>query len=380
MRKVLHVIDSLDLGGAQTFLLELVKHHDRTRHLPEVACMHGRGVYAKAFEEEGIAVHSLSPGKFPPLYLPNFWRLMRSGGYDILHFHLFGANLCAKPLAIMAGHSAIIVHDQCNDASREKNPLLLAADAFWNRSSDRVIAVSESTRSYLLEREDLPDDLVTVIPNGIDAEVFKPASEPQREESRDAVGIPRDCFVIGGVGRLVAQKNFTLFMDIAARILSRNPSAVFVIAGTGPQGEELKAKAATLGIADRVRFLGHVSDRLALYHALDALLMTSDFEGTPMVLLEAMACGLPVVASAVDGIAEVCSDGKDAILVAPGDEPRFASSVECILRNPEFGRALGKEARNAILEGYGIRGLVTGIERVYDEVLSRHPHGKQSRC
>jgi glycosyltransferase involved in cell wall biosynthesis len=380
VRKVLHVIDSLDLGGAQTFLLELVKHHDRTRYLPEVACMHGRGVYAKAFEEEGIAVHSLSPGKFPPLYLPNFWRLMRSGGYDILHFHLFGANLCAKPLAIMAGHPAIIVHDQCNDASREKNPLLLAADAFWNRRSDRVIAVSESTRSYLLDREDLPDDLVTVIPNGIDAEVFKPASEPQREESRDAMGISRDCFVIGGVGRLVAQKNFTLFMDIAARVLSGNPSAVFVIAGTGPQGEELKAKAATLGIADRVRFLGHVSDRLALYHALDALLMTSDFEGTPMVLLEAMACGLPVVASAVDGIAEVCSDGKDAILVAPGDEPRFASSVECILRNPEFGRALGKEARNAILEGYEIRGLVTGIERVYDEVLSRHPHGKQSRC
>lgn len=380
MRKVLHVIDSLDLGGAQTFLLELVKHHDRTRYLPEVACMHGRGVYAKAFEEEGIAVHSLSPGKFPPLYLPNFWRLMRSGGYDILHFHLFGANLCAKPLAIMAGHPAIIVHDQCNDASREKNPLLLAADAFWNRRSDRVIAVSESTRSYLLDREDLPDDLVTVIPNGIDAEVFKPASEPQREESRDAMGISRDCFVIGGVGRLVAQKNFTLFMDIAARVLSGNPSAVFVIAGTGPQGEELKAKAATLGIADRVRFLGHVSDRLALYHALDALLMTSDFEGTPMVLLEAMACGLPVVASAVDGIAEVCSDGKDAILVAPGDEPRFASSVEYILRNPQIGRDLGKEARNAIVERYEIRGLVTGIERVYDEALSRHPHGRQSRC
>jgi glycosyltransferase involved in cell wall biosynthesis len=380
VRKVLHVIDSLDLGGAQTFLLELVKHHDRTRYLPEVACMHGRGVYAKAFEEEGIAVHSLSPGKFPPLYLPNFWRLMRSGGYDILHFHLFGANLCAKPLAIMAGHPAIIVHDQCNDASREKNPLLLAADAFWNRRSDRVIAVSESTRSYLLDREDLPDDLVTVIPNGIDAEVFKPASEPQREESRDAMGISRDCFVIGGVGRLVAQKNFTLFMDIAARVLSGNPSAVFVIAGTGPQGEELKAKAATLGIADRVRFLGHVSDRLALYHALDALLMTSDFEGTPMVLLEAMACGLPVVASAVDGIAEVCSDGKDAILVAPGDEPRFASSVEYILRNPQIGRDLGKEARNAIVERYEIRGLVTGIERVYDEALSRHPHGRQSRC
>ena len=369
MKKILHVIDSLDLGGAQTFLLELVKHHDGSRYLPEVACMHGRGVYAEAFEKNGITVHSLSPEKFPPFYLPNFWKLMRSGGYDILHFHLFGANLCAKPLAIMAGHPAIIVHDQCNDASREKNPLLLAADAFWNRRSDRVIAVSESTRSYLLEREDLPDDLVTVIPNGIDAEVFKPASEPQREESRDAMGISRDCLVIGGVGRLVAQKNFSLFLDVAARVLSKNPSAVLVIAGTGPQEEELKAKAALLGINERVRFLGHASDRLSLYHAFDALLMTSDFEGTPMVLLEAMSCALPVVASAVDGIAEVCTNGHDALLIAPGDEDGFTQALSRILRDERLRKALGMNARNTILERYEIRHLVRRIEGIYEEVL-----------
>jgi glycosyltransferase involved in cell wall biosynthesis len=269
----------------------------------------------------------------------------------------------------MAGHPAIIVHDQCNDASREKNPLLLAADAFWNRRSDRVIAVSESTRSYLLEREDLPDDLVTVIPNGIDAEVFKPASEPQREESRDAMGISRDCLVIGGVGRLVAQKNFSLFLDVAARVLSKNPSAVLVIAGTGPQEEELKAKAALLGINERVRFLGHASDRLSLYHAFDALLMTSDFEGTPMVLLEAMSCALPVVASAVDGIAEVCTNGHDALLIAPGDEDGFTQALSRILRDERLRKALGMNARNTILERYEIRHLVRRIEGIYEEVL-----------
>lgn len=363
------MIDSLDLGGAQTFLLELVKHHDRSRYLPEVACMHGRGVYAEAFEKNGITVHSLSPGKFPPLYLPNFWRLMRSGKYDILHFHLFGANLCAKPLAIMGGHPAIIVHDQCNDASREKNPLLLAADSFWNHRSDRVIAVSESTRDYLLDREDLPDDLVAMIPNGIDAEGFKPASGLQREESRDAFVIPRESLVIGGVGRLVAQKNFSLFIDVATRVLSGNPSAMFVIAGTGPQEEALKEKAASLGILDRVRFLGHVSDRLALYHAFDALLMPSDFEGTPMVLLEAMSCALPVVASAVDGIAEVCTDGHDALLLPPGDVAGFAAALEGMLQDGGMRAALGGNARNTILKRYEIRQLVRRIEGIYEDVL-----------
>ena len=369
MKRILHVIDSLDLGGAQTFLLELVKNHDRSRYQPEVGCMHGRGIYAEAFEKNGITVHLLSPQKFPPYYVLNFWKLMRSGEYDILHFHLFGSNLCAKPLAIMGGHPAIIVHDQCNDASREKNPLLLAADSFWNRCSNRVIAVSESTRDYLLDREDLPDDLVTMIPNGIDAEVFKPASELQREESKNAFGIPRDCLVIGGVGRLVAQKNFSLFMDVAARVLSGNPSAIFVIAGTGPEEEALKEKGEALGISDRLRFLGHVSDRIFLHHAFDALLMTSDFEGTPMVLLEAMSCGLPVVASAVDGIAEVCTNGHDAQLITPGDVAGFAAALEDMLRDDESRAILGRNARNTILKRYEIRHLVRRIEGIYEEVL-----------
>ena len=369
MKKILHVIDSLDLGGAQTFLLELVKHHDRSRYLPEVACMHGRGVYAEAFEKNGITVHSLSPEKFPPYYVPNFWRLMRSGEYDILHFHLFGANLCAKPLAILAGHRSIIVHDQCNDASREKNPLLLAADAFWNRCSNRVIAVSESTRRYLLDREDLSEDMVTMIPNGIDAEEFKAGIDSQKSAARKVHGIPLDTFVIGGVGRLVPQKNFAVFLEVALQVIAKNPEVFFVIAGTGPQEVELKAKADALGLGDHVRFLGHVTDRVGLYQALDVLLMTSDFEGTPMTLLEAMACGLPVVASEVDGIAEVCRNEIDALLVPARHVKGFVSALERVLGEEGLARKLGENARTTILERYEIRGLVRRIEALYEMVM-----------
>lgn len=370
--RVLHVIDSLDLGGAQTFLLGLVKHLDRSRYLPEVACMHGRGVYEEVFAKEEITVRSLSPGKFPPLYLPNFWRLMRSGRYDILHFHLFGSNLCAKPLAILAGHPAIVVHDQCNDASREKNPFLLATDAFWNRCSDRVIAVSESTRRYLLEREDLHDDLVTMIPNGIDVEEFHPPDKRAKEDARKAWGIPADAFVIGGVGRLVPQKNFDLFLEVAAQVAASRPEVLFVIAGTGPLEGELKGKAVRLGLSDRVRFLGHVANRTGLYHALDVLMMPSEFEGTPMVLLEAMASGLPIIASAVDGIAEVCTHGEDALLVSPGRGDAFASALCNLIQDPRRGGTLGGNARGSILEGYDIRLLARHVEQVYGAVLAEN--------
>jgi len=368
-RRILHVIDSLDLGGAQTFLLDLVSHHDRTRFIPEVAVMHGTGIYTKAFEDVGVPVHSLSPGRFPPFYIPNFWKLMKGGDYDLLHFHLFGANLCAKPLAIAAGHPAIVVHDQCNDASRDRNPLLLAADAFWNRRSDRVIAVSESTRRYLLDREDLDDASVTMIPNGIDTERFRPSNDGQREKARSELGIPADAFVIGGVGRLVSQKNFLLFLKVASNILKKYPEIRFAIAGTGPLDTILRAEAENLGVSSRILFLGHVSNRQSLYHALDILMITSDFEGTPMTLLEAMASGVPVVASAVDGISEVCSDGVDSLLARPGDSISFEQSLSRIIRDQALRDDFASAGRRTILERYDIKGITERVERVYDDLL-----------
>lgn len=367
-RKVLHVIDSLDLGGAQTLLLEICKNLNRDRFEVEVACMHGRGVFAAEFEKAGIKVHSLSPGKWPPLYLPNFLKLIRSEDPEILHFHLFGSNLVAKPLAALVGKRALVVHDHCNDAGRG-NPVLLVADSLANRLASRVIAVSESIRDFLIRREALDPDRVVTLANGIDTRSFFPPDSVQRGLAKASLGFPSEALVIGGMGRLVPQKNFPLFLEVAACVISRLPSAFFVVAGTGPQEEELKAMAEALGIDERVRFLGHVSDRLLLYHSFDALLMTSDFEGTPMVLLEAMACALPVAASSVDGIAEVCTHNRDALLVSPGNAVGFEASLERVLAEAALREELGRNARSAILERYDILKLTARIERIYDDIL-----------
>ena len=367
-RKVLHVIDSLDLGGAQTLLLEICKNLNRDRFEVEVACMHGHGVFAAEFEKAGIRVHSLSPGKWPPLYCSNLIKLLRQLDPDILHFHLFGSNLIAKPMAALAGKRALVAHDHCNDAGRG-NPVLLLADSLANRLASRVIAVSESIRDFLIRNEALDPDHVVTLANGIDAQAFFPAKSGQRGLAKASLGLPPEALVIGGMGRLVPQKNFHLFLEVAARVIPRHSSAFFVIAGTGPQEPELKAKAVALGIDERVRFVGHVSDRLSLYHAFDALLMTSDFEGTPMVLLEAMACGLPIVASSVDGIGEVCRSNRDALLVAPGDCGGFASALGTVLTQTDLREELGANARARVLERYEIRNLTARIESLYDDIL-----------
>lgn len=370
-KRILHVIDTLDLGGAQTFLLGLCTHLDKDHYQTEVACMHGRGVYEQAFRGIGVNVRSLSSGKFPPWYVPEFARIMLREHYDILHFHLFGANLCAKPLALLAGHPGVLVHDQCNDASRDRNPLLLVADAFWNRYSRKVIAVSESTRSYLVDREDLPDDLVTVIPNGVDTTLFRPSTGDEKAAARERLGIPSGAFVIGGIGRLVEQKNFSLFLKAVSKLATRRDDVVAIIVGTGHLAADLKLEAAGFGLGERIRFLGHIDDRPCIYHALDVLLMTSLFEGTPMVLLEAMASGLPVVAATVDGIAEVCTSGHDALLVKDFQADAFLHCLLRLLQSPEVGITLGANARRTIEFRYDIRAITRCVEMVYEDLWQR---------
>jgi glycosyltransferase involved in cell wall biosynthesis len=124
-----------------------------------------------------------------------------------------------------------------------------------------------------------------------------------------------------------------------------------------------------LGIADSVRFLGHLSDRVELYQALDVLLITSDSEGTPMTLLEAMSCGLAVVSSAVGGIPEVCTHEKNALLVTRRDVTGFAVALGRVLGEEGLARKLGENARATILKSYEIRGLVRRIEALYEMVL-----------
>jgi glycosyltransferase involved in cell wall biosynthesis len=169
----------------------------------------------------------------------------------------------------------------------------------------------------------------------------------------------------------VAQKNFSLIPEIAAQIRAGDRKLVFVIAGSGPQEAELRAQAVALGVEKRVRFLGHIADRAALYHAFDALLMPSNFEGTPMTLLEAMASSLPVVASGVDGIAEVCTNGVDALLIPPGEARAFTTALEQLIQEPCLREVLGANARRTILAHYDIRGLVRQVERLYEEILER---------
>ena len=357
--RVLHVIDSLDLGGAQVVLENLI-HHGDARFEFEVAAMHGRGQMWGRLAALGVPMHSLSPHHKNPLYIPRLaWRCI-TRRYDVVHTHLLAANIIAKPVAAACGVRVRINHDHCNDKLTDPRQWALPADTYTNLLSTHIVAVSESTRDFLLKHEHVSADKVTTIHNGIDTAAYRPRPE-SRSASREKWGLPPRAFIVGGIGRLTHQKNFPLFLNIASQI----PDAHFVIGGTGEDEAALRAQVAQLGLGGRVTFLGYVGDMPSLWPALDCLLLTSRYEGLPITILEAMACGVPIVASNLDGMREILRDDVNALLVPPSEPSPFVEAVLSLMDQPTRAAKFAEAALATVRKDYSAAGMARAVEAIY---------------
>ena len=367
MKTVLHVIDSLDLGGAQEVVLNLATCGSGEFH-HEVAALHGRGIYRQRLREAGVQVHSLAPHKFFPLYLATLPALLATLRPRVVHAHLIPSNILAKPLAATLGAPAVVSHDHTNDSRRLDSKPLLALDRWANRFAGHFIAVSASCRDFLVRHENIDPARISVVRNAIDLRRFDPRLI-ERHSAREKLGLPLKGRWVAGVGRLNPQKNFSLFLDVAARLARRFSDVQFLLAGNGPEESALKSKTRALGLEDRVVFSGYVADPRLVYCAADVLLMPSLFEGLPMTLLEAMAMDLPVVASRLDGMAEVLRNGENGLLVPSGDANGFECAVTRILEDDIFASAIKRSARSTIETGYSVEGMTRAVETVYHRLL-----------
>jgi glycosyltransferase involved in cell wall biosynthesis len=367
VKRVLHIIDSLHLGGAQEVVLNLATcGSSRFRH--EVATLHGHGIYWDRLKKAGIKVHSLSPHKFLPVYLASIlWRILADRP-DILHCHLIPSNIIAKPLGALLGVPVIINHDHTNDPHRIDNKILLALDKSTNRFAHHIIAVAAACRDFLTTHESIPPEKISLVPNAIDLRRFSPG-EVSRDEARARLGLPAGSRIVAGVGRLNPQKNFALFLDIAVQLAPRFPALHFLLAGEGPEGQMLREKASALGIANSVTFSGYVADTRLVYLAADVLLMPSRYEGLPMTLLEAMAMGLPVVASKLDGIAEVISDGAEGFLAPSDDAALFVERTAALLADAQLSSRISKNARAKIEAHFSVERMTSAVEDIYNRFL-----------
>lgn len=377
--RLLHVIDHLGSGGAQESIVNYLKYGQRQLFQPEVAALHGFGHYWQVYRSWGVPVYSLVPYQAAapavPLIMARLWGLLRRNRYAIMHCHTLAANIVATTTAALGRVPLRINHDRTNEEVRYRNRSMLWLDTLGNSLATHIIAGSSSIRTFLCREEKLPADKITVIYNGVDLERFSPEAHGEaREKWRRALGFPPDSLVVGGVGRLHPQKDFHTFIEVAAGVSARIPEAVFVIAGDGPDRAALEELSRKLGLAARVKFLGFVKEMPELYRALDLLLFTSRYEGTCLTVLEALAMGLPLVCSQVDGPAELLKSGREALLVPPGQKELFVEEVCRVLQDRSFAQGLAQAGQAKVRGHHSVKAVIQRVEAFYLQCLEGIEH------
>lgn len=294
--------------------------------------------------------------------LAPMWKLLR--GVEIVHTHNPPPMLYAGPVAKVVRAKWIHTKHGANAMpARRRRLLRLVA-----RLCDAYVAVSETTAQQARADRDVDPRKLSTIENGIDLSRFAPSADT-RAAVRDELGIPRDAFVVGTVGRLVREKNQARLVEAMAPLLS--PSVRLAIVGDGDERATVERAVAALGErAPYVQILGARSDVPRLYSAFDVFALSSDSEGLPLVIVEAMASALPVVSTAVGGIGAVVLDGVTGAMTAP-DAGALGAALARLAASPTVAIGWGAEGRRRALARYSADRMVDDYFAVYEKILRR---------
>ncbi|MBN1163590.1 MAG: glycosyltransferase, partial [Candidatus Krumholzibacteriota bacterium] len=292
--------------------------------------------------------------------------LRRRKRYHLIHVHFAGCEMISAVLARLLGGPPVICKVAC---AGEAGEIALGRSRFYSslflyclRRVDRFAVLSPVIEEELA-RSGVAAEKLIPLPNGVDTDIYRIPTPEEKRAARESARIPPGSRALLFTGRLSRQKGLDILLQALSTL--KDLPWVLLLAGQGREKESLLNLAETLGLSGRVRFLGPVDDVLALYRAADIFVLPSREEGLSNSLLEAMSCGLPVVATRISGSAQLVADGVSGILVPPGDPSGLASALERILA----GRGnLGKEARRRIREGYTIGSTVDRYLELYHEL------------
>jgi glycosyltransferase involved in cell wall biosynthesis len=368
---VLHVCDKFGVAGSSIHGVSRLfswwfPRYDASRFQVTLCGLKRPEPASRLLQEQGVPVHHLGRGRFDPRLLPDLVRLARERRARILHVHGYAAADFGRLAARRVG-AALVLHEHFADPRMPAYQGL--ADRLLSRFTDRAIAVSASTRAFLVEKRHVPADRVHLIWNGAPLEEFRPAPPEAARAARRSLGLGDDVLVVGSIGRLSAQKGHRYLLEAAARVLFARPETRFLIVGDGDQEPELRAQSERLGLGGRVIFAGHRTDVPAMLGVLDVFCISSTYEGTPLTLFEAMAAGKAIVSTAVDGCREVIEEGRTGLLVPPKAPEALAEALLRVLDDAAFRARLGAQAREASAR-YDIAQCVARMQALYDDVLA----------
>ncbi len=383
--RVARVISRLNVGGPAIHTILLTAGLDRAAFESRLyvgapgpaegdmlPLARARGVEPIAVPGLGRSIH---PGR-DVAALCHLVREFRAFRPHIVHTHAAKAGALGRIAARLARVPATVHTFHGHVLRGYFNPPVTAAfraiERALARRTTRIVAISPGQRDELLALGIGRPERMSVVPLGLELDGCLNA-QARRGELRRHLRLPPEAKLVGIVARLVPIKDHAAFFEAAARVARADPAARFVVAGDGPLRPRLEAAARGAGLADRAHFLGWWEDLPALYADLDVVALTSRNEGTPVCLLEAMAAGVPVVATAVGGVPDVVRHGETGLLVPAGDPGALAAALASLLGDPERRSALGLAGRRAAYPAYDAKTLIARVEALYRELAEAGP-------
>lgn len=361
--RIAFCITDLDPGGAERALVQLVTRLDRTRWEPAVFCLGPSGALVDSLREAGIAVTCLNARRrFDVGVIVRLCRGLARFQPQIVQTFLFHANIAGRLAAKWAGIPHCVSGIRVAER-RSKWPLRI--DRLTNSLVDMNVAVSRAVADFSMAVARLPKQKVIVIPNGVEIAPFAAA------EALDlaTLGIPLGAKIVVAVGRLDRQKGLSYLIDALPELVARHGDLHLLLVGEGAEREALTRLIAERGLATRVHFAGWRPDVPRILQAADCLVLPSLWEGMPNVVLEAMAAGLPVVATRVEGVDELVLPDQTGFIVSPASSNELAAALERILCDPDRARRMGEAGRGRIASEFNWDVMAERYDALYTRLL-----------
>jgi sugar transferase (PEP-CTERM/EpsH1 system associated) len=363
----MHVVHALRAGGMELGVVKLVNGLD-DRRVASAICSTAQAGELKRALAPGVRLFELGrrDGNNPKLVW-QLYRLFRRERPHIVHTHAWGTLLEGLVAARLAGVPAV-VHGEHGTLQLRRHQRL-AQRCGW-AAANRVLSVSSRLAERIERETGFPAARIRTIRNGVDLARFSGTS---RSRARRALGLPERGVLAATVGRLVPVKDHVTLLEATAALRQEGHEFTLVVAGDGPLRADLMARALSLGLSGRVRWLGHRSDVESVFAAADLFVLSSKSEGLSNTILEAMASGLPVVATRVGGADEMVVHGQTGLLVPPESPSELARALGALAAGDARRAAMGAAGRARVEAEFSLEGMLQQYEALYRDVAAAGP-------
>jgi glycosyltransferase involved in cell wall biosynthesis len=348
-------------------MLTIARNLDRTRFEMDIYCVIGGGELLEEIEGMGYSVRIIpayvsgSISRYRPIEMLRLARELRQGRYDLVHTHLFQADAIGRTAALVAGVPKLVKSLHNMGAWKKWHHLFV--DGCLASRTDRVICCSEALRESAIRQENIDPSRVLTIYHGVDEARFRPAVD--RVSYFRQVGLDPSRRLVGTVGRPIAEKGHEHLLDAVPTILAEHPDVQFLIVGEGPLRRAHVQRVERESLSHLVRFAGARPDIPELLSLMDVFVFPSVREGFGIAVLEAMAAGVPVVASDIRPISEIVAHGRTGLLVKAANPPELASTINRLLGDEGLQRRLRANALDHVKANFTESQMVKSIESVY---------------